>query len=185
MTAETEQTVIDQTRKWIKEVVIGCNFCPFAAREIKRNSVVFHVVMKATDHSALEKLAQSFEQLDRDTDTETIIIIFPDAFSDFFNYLDLHAVSEALLAELNYEGVYQIATFHPEYLFSGTETDDPANYTNRSPYPMLHILRESSVSKAVDSVPDADQIPLNNIAFAKQKGLHFMQALKESCKNLP
>ena len=110
---------------------------------------------------------------------ETTFIIFPDNFSDFETYLDLVELSEALAADQGYEGIYQIASFHPEYCFEGAEADDPANYTNRSIYPMLHLLREDSLSDALDNFPDAESIPERNIAFAQRKGLAFMQSLRD------
>ena len=85
----------------------------------------------------------------------------------------------SFLAKESYEGIYQLASFHPQYLFAGSNDNDPANYTNRSPYPMLHILREESLSKAIDSYPNVDDIPQNNIDFANAKGLYFMKNLLE------
>jgi hypothetical protein len=89
-------------------------------------------------------------------------------------------LAESLLEKEDYEGIYQMASFHPEYLFAGSTNEDPSNYTNRSPYPMLHFLRESSITKAVDSYPGIDDVPQRNIAFTKEKGLLYMQQLMQS-----
>ena len=94
-------------------------------------------------------------------------------------------LSEKLLKKEGYEGIYQLATFHPLYLFAGSAANDPANYTNRSPYAMLHLLREESLTAAIDRYPDTTRIPEKNIAYAQQKGLAAMKALREACMNGP
>ena len=112
---------------------------------------------------------------------ETSLLILPENFEDFYDYLNLiDEIEEQIISPL-YEGVFQIASFHPQYLFEGSTDNDPANYTNRSPYPMIHILRESSLDVAIDSHPGTEKIPDNNIAFAKMKGIHEMKRLRELC----
>ena len=172
-----DETVIADTKRWIIDVVIGCNFCPFAAREVKRNSIHYNVLNGATLNNILPAVMQSLYQLDADENIETSFLILPDAFSSLSLYLDMLDLAEQLNKKEKYEGIYQIAGFHPKYLFAGTKEDDPSNYTNRSPYPMLHFLREASVSKAVDSYPDIDNVPTRNIAFTKEKGLVYMKQL--------
>ena len=104
----------------------------------------------------------------------------PDHFSEFNDYLDLVEKAETLLTKNNYEGIYQIASFHPKYMFAGSDENDPSNYTNRSPYPMLHFLREESVTKAIAGYTDIENVPKRNIAFTKEKGLAYMQQLLKS-----
>ena len=174
-------TVIAQTRKWIADVIVGCNFCPFAAKPLKAGTIHYEIKSRADMQSALEILAASFIKLDKEESMETLFIIFPDSFFDFEEYLQLVELSEALLEKQGYEGIYQIASFHPDYLFAGSSQDDPANYTNRSPYPMLHLLREESLSRAIDSYPGTEKIPKQNILYAQQKGLVYMKMLRESC----
>jgi hypothetical protein len=181
----SEATIIAQTKKWITEVVVGCNFCPFAAKEVKRGSVHYEVVLPADKKIVLEKLADAFLLLDAATSIETILLIIPGSFRTFTAYLELVELGDAFLAKQGYEGVYQLASFHPEYVFAGTSIKDPSNFTNRSPYPMLHILRETSVTRAVDHYPDTANIPARNIAFTKNKGLAYMQLLRESCMLSP
>jgi hypothetical protein len=178
---DTPQTVIAQTKKWIIDVVVGCNFCPFAAREVKRDSIGYVVVENGDNKKGLEALASCFSKMDEDEALETMLIIFPHAFVSFDAYLQLVALSEKFLEKQGYEGVYQLATFHPLYLFAGAAKNDPANYTNRSPYPMLHLLREESLTAAIDRYPDTSTIPEKNIAFAQQKGLAAMEALRQAC----
>lgn len=179
----SEELFVRHTRKWITDIVMGCNFCPFAARAMKQDSIGYEVLMGANTVTALQAVLKAFVQLDEEPGLETFLIIIPDTFKDFKSYLDLVESAEQLLEHQGYEGIYQIASFHPEYIFAGSDAGDAANYTNRSPYPMLHFLREDSVSKAVDSHPDAAGIPARNIAFARNKGLAYLQALKEACSS--
>lgn len=177
---EREQ-MIAQTKKWIQDVVIGCNFCPFAAKEVKQGTVRYHVEEDADISACVTAFMQECELLDDNRDIETTILILPKGFDDFEDYLDLVAVLEEKMEEAGYEGVYQVASFHPEYKFEGTNDDDPANYTNRSIYPMLHLLREESVERAIERYPDAEGIPERNINFAHSKGLAYMQMLRDAC----
>ena len=178
----SDDIIIEQTRKWITDVVVGCNFCPFAAKELKRGSIHYEVLTGATTVTTLETVMTLVDQLDSNSTIETSLLILPGSFLLFDEYLQLLKMAERLLAKEKYEGVYQIASFHPKYLFAGSTEDDPSNYTNRSPYPMLHFLREDSVSKAIDSHPDVHEVPKRNIAFTKEKGLHYMQQLLNAAK---
>ncbi|HEY8398119.1 MAG TPA: DUF1415 domain-containing protein [Flavihumibacter sp.] len=173
-----QPAVIQQTRQWIINVVMGCNFCPFAAREINRNSVHFELAAAPDEESVLLQLYNLLEKMDEDDSIETAFLILPEGWKDFLQYLDLVEAVDALLEDQDYEGIYQVASFHPDYLFAGSTEDDPANYTNRSPYPMLHILREESIDKALEFYPgDPDEIPERNIRFAREKGLAYMKSL--------
>lgn len=180
MTDIDKEIIISKTKKWITNVVIGCNFCPFAAREVSRDSIHYEVLYDANQKMALDQLTALLHQLDNNKNIETTLLILPDSFTNFDNYLSLVNGSEKILKEKNYNGVYQIASFHPEYLFSRTSNNDPANYTNRSPYPMLHILREATVSKAIAGYLDIEKVPKRNIAFANEKGLAYMKQLLNS-----
>lgn len=176
-----DTTIIAQTQNWIKSVVIACNFCPFAAKALLKEQIRYAVFPAANVQESLEALMKELYFLDRADDFETSFLIFPNDFKDFSDYLDLVDLAEELLAEQGYDGIYQIASFHPDYCFAGAASDDPANYTNRSIYPMLHILREESVTKALADFPDAEHIPQRNIDFAQQKGLKYMQLLRAAC----
>jgi uncharacterized protein len=177
----TDSSIIAQTTQWINSVVIGCNFCPFAAKAVLRKSIRYVVLPEVTLESSLEAVMEELRYLDRAEDIETTLIIFPNHFADFEEYLDLAELAEDLSVEQDYEGVYQIASFHPDYCFAEAEANDPANYTNRSPYPMLHLLREDSITKALDHFIDPEGIPERNIAFAQEKGLKYMQMLRAAC----
>jgi hypothetical protein len=176
-----EADIIAHTKKWIQTVVIDLNFCPFAAKALLKKSIHYTVLQQPDQQESLEALFNTFLHLDREEETETAFVIFPDSFADFDAYLDLLEKANALLNMQNYEGIYQLASFHPDYCFEGTEPDDPANFTNRSPYPMLHILREQSVEKALLAYKDAHLIPERNTAMARKKGLLYMQALRTAC----
>lgn len=181
ITVNSDFLEITHTANWIKQVVIGCNFCPFAAKALAKKTVRY-VVKEITDFkSALTALAEEFEFLNSNLNIETTFIIFSDGFTDFLQYLDLVDKGERLLTKENYDGIYQLASFHPQYLFAGSTENDPANYTNRSPFPMLHILREDSITKALENFDDPDAIPEKNIEFAKTKGITYMKMLATSC----
>ena len=173
--------IIAQTKKWITEVVVGCNFCPFAASELLKESIHYEVLENADIQKVLEAVAAAMQQLNDEPNIETTLLILPFSFLNFYEYLDLVEDAETLLEKEGYEGIYQLASFHPAYLFAESTEDDPSNYTNRSPYPMLHFLREESVSKAVDSYSNIDEVPKRNIKFTHEKGLIYMQQLLAAC----
>jgi uncharacterized protein len=177
----SSQQIIDQTKKWIAEVVIGCNFCPFAARVIKQQTVFYKVETTTALPDCLESFLQEVARLDNDNTIETAFLIFPNAFKHFDDYLDLVAVAEKLLKQKGYNGIYQLASFHPLYMFADAVEDDAANFTNRSLYPMLHLLRESSIDKALEHYDDPEAIPERNINFAREKGIAYMKMLRDSC----
>jgi hypothetical protein len=169
--------VIDATKSWIEKVVVGLSFCPFAAKPFKEGSIRYKVINGKSLEQALTSVVVEMMFLDDNETTETTLIIFPDNFSDFKKYLELLDLSEQLLEKEGYEGVYQIASFHPKYLFAGTKESDPSNYTNRSPYPMLHILREDSLEQAIKKHVNANQIPEKNIQKANELGIEYFKNL--------
>jgi hypothetical protein len=178
---QENQQVIEQTKKWINDVVIGCNFCPFAAKVVKQQTVFYQVENSGDPAICLETFFTEIERLDEDEDIETSFLIFPESFPLFEDFLDLVSAAENLLIESDYEGIYQVASFHPDYQFAGTPLEDAANYTNRSIFPMLHLLRESSVDKALEHYTDPEGIPDRNIDFAREKGAVYMKMLRDAC----
>ncbi|WP_126969627.1 DUF1415 domain-containing protein [Gynurincola endophyticus] len=179
---DDHQRIIKETHEWVMKVVVGCHFCPFALPAVKNNSIRYVVSDALGPAAALEQMMEEVHFLDANEETETTLIIFPKAFQTFPSYLNLIEVAEELLADREYDGVYQIASFHPNYKFADSTSDDPSNYTNRSLYPMIHLLREESLEKALETFPDPEGIPIRNIAFAREKGLQYMQQLREMCK---
>ncbi len=163
-----KEGVIDATRKWLSDFVIEHNLCPFARRELANETIRF-VESDASDiERLLGQLHQELMLLEQDATVETTLLIHPNVLSDFQDYLDFLDIANGLLIELDLEGIFQVASFHPDYQFADTKFSDPENLTNRSPYPMLHLLREASVEKAVASHPDPESIPERNIALMKQ-----------------
>lgn len=176
--------IIAQTKKWVNTVIIAHNYCPFAKREIEKGSVRYNVVHETEFNSLLKDVMQECVWLDQNPDTETTLIIFPFNLNDFNSFLDCLVLAEDLLIAQGYEGVYQIASFHPNYCFQGAEQNDPANFTNRSPYPMFHLIREMSVETAIKNHPDAESIPERNVEYARQQGLANMEALLKQSMEL-
>jgi hypothetical protein len=174
---------IKQTQNWIEKVVLGLNFCPFAHKEVENNRVRYVQSDAFQAEAALQDLLKEMHYLEDHPETETTLLIYPLGFSDFDDYLDLLDLANALIEDQNYEGIFQVASFHPNYLFADSGPDDAANYTNRSPYPMLHLLREESLERALENHPNPDAIPERNVKFAREKGLAYMQVLLEACMN--
>jgi uncharacterized protein len=175
------QQIIDQTKKWINDVVVACNFCPFAANVLKQQTVHYQLERSEELAVCMESFNRETSRLDDEINIETIFIIFPNSFQQFDDYLNLVSLAEKLLQKNGYEGIYQLASFHPLYQFAGSPEKDAANYTNRSIYPMLHLLREKSIDKALEHYKNPENIPDRNINFAREKGLVYMQLLRDTC----
>ena len=134
--------------------------------------------------ACLSILASEMQELDvTDEAIETTLIMLPQGFEDFYDYLDLVDLAEALLVEQGYEGIYQLATFHPNYRFANAPVHDPANFTNRSPYPTLHLIREASIERVLEHYEDPEDIPERNIALAREKGYETFQKIMDSLKH--
>ena len=176
-----ETEVISATRKWVEDVVVGYNLCPFAKRELVRNRVRFVVSEAETEDELLQALHSELQRLEDEPGIETSLLIHPGVLQDFGPYNEFLDAADGLLAYLDMEGVYQIASFHPDYRFAGTEPDAAENYTNRSPFPMLHLLREASLEAAIDSYPDVDGIPQRNIELMNELGSEKMRSILRSC----
>ena len=176
-----DQQLIDTTQNWLKTIIIAYGICPFAKRELDRGSIHFSINHDTEIERCLLNLMLECDRLNIDSSIETTLLIYDCAFTAFDDYLDFLELAEALLIEQDYEGVYQLASFHPDYCFEGAETDDPANYTNRSPYPMLHLLRETSIDRALAAYPHPEKIPQRNIELTRELGLAKMQALLAAC----
>ena len=174
-----DEYYIKTTSNWIKNVVIQHNFCPFAAQPWQDRTIRYVVVREIEIELLLETVINECLTLDNRPEIETTLVILPDQFPSFEDYLDLVELSQALLTQQNYEGIFQIASFHPEYQFENSKSDDPANYTNRSPYPMLHLLREESVERAIMHYKNPELIPEKNIALTRAIGLEKMKEMRE------
>jgi uncharacterized protein len=169
------QRVIQQTKDWIDDFVVGLQLCPFAASAVANDSIDYIVCGKDDTAQHLLRLADCFIALDKDTSTETCMLIFADDYQAFDEYLELLELGNALLQKLGYSGAYQLASFHPDYQFADSEHDDAANFSNRSPYPMLHILREHSIERAIAQFENIEQVPANNVKRLQQLGSQTLQ----------
>lgn len=152
--------------------MIGLNLCPFAENPYRGNRVRFHISEQRSAAGLLEELRSELSQLALadPEDRETTLLIHPWVLSDFIEYNDFLEVCDEAVLQLDLEGVLQVASFHPQYQFSGSQPDDIENYSNRSPYPMLHLLREASVERAVAAVGDTGQIYRRNIRTLRALG---------------
>lgn len=173
--------ILQHTQQWIELVVIGCNFCPFAAKPFLANKVRIAITDASTDTQVLDTVQAETELLEFTSTLETTLIVLPQGYENFLTYLNLVETVQRKLRKWGYEGVYQLASFHPEYCFGDAPETDPANYTNRSPYPILHLLREESIAVALERFPNPDSIPERNIAYTNAKGLEYMRELLARC----
>ncbi len=174
-----DQEVLEHTRHWLEKAVIGLNLCPFAKAVYVKNQV--RLVVSHARHAD-----DLLEDLDRELDLlmatpadeiEMTLLIHPTLFDDFLDFNDFLEIADGVLDEHELEGVVQLASFHPKFQFEGTEPDDIGNYTNRAPFAMLHLLREESVERAVQSFPKADAIFEENIKTLEKLGHPGWQAL--------
>jgi hypothetical protein len=168
----TADEISAATRRWLEKSVIGLNLCPFADSVYRAGRVRFCVSEQRTAAGLLQELHAELLALNAAApeQCETTLLIHPWVLTDFIEYNDFLEVCEATIVELGLEGELQVASFHPRYQFAGTQAQDIENYTNRSPYPTLHLLREASVERAIAAVPDTDGIYLRNIRTLRELG---------------
>ncbi|MDV2077887.1 DUF1415 domain-containing protein [Marinobacter xestospongiae] len=176
-----ESHCVDATRRWVERVVVALNLCPFARKELVQERIRFVCSEAVSEEALLCDVHDELQYLEQHPDVETTLLIHPRVLQEFGAYLDGLADAEALLAHLGFEGVYQIASFHPDYQFAGTDNEAAENYTNRSPYPMMHLLREQSLEQAIAGYPDIDSIPRNNIDRVASLGVPAMRAMVAEC----
>jgi len=178
-----DDEIIAAVQRWVKSFVVDMNLCPFAKRELTRNRIRFALTAAKTEEALLMALQAELELLDSDTAIETTLLIHVNVLQDFDDYNQFLNYTDKLLRQTGLEGVYQIASFHPHYRFDGTESDDAENYTNRSPYPMLHIIREESLARAIAESANVDRIPARNIALMNNLGQDRLRTLLQACIN--
>ena len=167
-----ETTAIEDTQKWLIEAVVGLNLCPFAKAVVVKDMVRYRVCASAEPADLLALLREELQHLaNADPDQlDTTLLIAPRALPDFLDFNDFLADCDDMLLDLELDGVLQVADFHPRYQFGGTDVDDIENFTNRTPYPTLHLLREASMDKAVEAYPDAALIFERNIEVLNKLG---------------
>lgn len=176
--------VIEDTVRWLEKAVIGLNLCPFA-KGVHVKEQIHYAVSQATDaeavaedlHRELEALAEANAEK-----RDTTLLILPHALQDFLDFNDFLEVADAMIEELDLGGILQVASFHPQFQFEGTEVDDVTNCTNRAPYPILHLLREDSIDKAVEAFPEAESIYEQNMQTLEKIGLEGWLDLEVSAR---
>ncbi|SEL46826.1 hypothetical protein SAMN05216262_11197 [Colwellia chukchiensis] len=175
-------TEITETKLWLEQVIIELNFCPFAKKEFVNQTIHYHVSAAEQLKPALVELLSQCHYLHQHPNIETSLLIYGQGFRDFNRFLDFVDAANALIDTEGYAGVFQIATFHPDYCFADANYDDASNYTNRAPYPTLHLLREQSLTRVLKVYKNPETIPETNIALANEKGAEYFKALLKNIK---
>lgn len=180
----SESLVATHTMNWVRSFIIHYNLCPFAKGPVNKNQLRIEVSDSKKTAIALEQLISELQFLDQNPKTDTTLLVFSNGFKDFFQYLDLVDLAERLLAEQGYEGTYQLASFHPDYYFADSSPTDVSNYTNRSPYPMIHILREEQLEKVIHAYGDTSKIPIQNAKLMNELGLGLiLELIEKNCSS--
>lgn len=169
---KTAEEIVAATQLWLERAVIGLNLCPFAKQVHVKNQIRYAVSAAETPEALLADLVRELRTLEAAdaSEIDTTLLIHPRVLADFLDYNDFLVVADAAVADLELVGEIQVASFHPQYRFAGTDPDDITNYTNRSPYPTLHLLREASIERAVAVFPDATQIFKKNMETLRRLG---------------
>ena len=175
----SDEAIIAATRRWVDRAVVGLNLCPFA-KGVQTKGQVHYVVSHATDRQELlDDLKSELQALHAadPAQRDTTLLIAPRVFADFLDFNDFLDRADRLLRKMRMERDFQIASFHPQFLFADADADDISHYTNRAPYPILHLLREASIDRAVEAFPDASLIFEKNMQTLRTLGLEGWQAL--------
>ncbi|NQZ05916.1 MAG: DUF1415 domain-containing protein [Algicola sp.] len=187
----TQQAIVAATKKWLETVIVKYNFCPFARKELENDTIRYSVSELTSFDDLVELALAECRFLDDHPQTATTLMILPNGFDNFDRYLDLVDLIQSQVIESafteespegkSYEGIYQVASFHPDYCFADADKDDAANYTNRAPCPVVHFLREDDIAEALADYPDPENIPDRNITLARRKGTKKMAQLLSEC----
>lgn len=161
-----QHPAIVATRRWLEDVVIGLNLCPFAHKPNRQGLIDLVVSEAEREEEVLLDLQSQMQRLDQTppNQLETVVLVVSNCLQDFGDYNQFLDWVDSLIEQFDWQGIYQVASFHPDYQFGGTQPEDRENLTNRAPYPLLHIIREDSMEKALAFYPDSDKIPETNIA---------------------
>ncbi|MCR9262422.1 MAG: DUF1415 domain-containing protein [Pseudomonadaceae bacterium] len=178
-----ETRIVRAVEHWISQFVVDLNLCPFARRVSLNGGIRYSVTPAITADELTKALQSELDTLLTTPTIETTLLIHPQVLTNFYDYNDYLSEAEELLAQETYDGLFQIASFHPDYQFAGTVPDDAENYSNRAPYPLLHILRESSVTAAVDSYADVESIPENNLQRLNALGSDVLNEMWLRCSS--
>ena len=180
--------VIDASQRWLETVVVRHGLCPFASRVLNKNCLRFFVSEATTSEALVDDLIKELLHMNHHSrdELETSLLIHPYVLTDFQDYNDFLDVVDTVIDEAGLHGVIQVASFHPDYQFADSDEDDAANYTNRSPFPMLHLLREASIDEAVRDWTakgrNMEDIPLNNVETLRRMGKSLLEKQLLACK---
>ncbi len=166
---------IQQTKEWVEQIVVGLNLCPFAQYPLQAETIRYLAVANTNQLRTIVADELQYLSAGDSDEVETTLLVIESGYEDFLAYLDLIDQCQAILVQGDYEGEIQIASFHPQYQFADLNADDVRNYTNRSPYPMIHLIRESSISRAVDTYPNIDHIPVRNQELLLKLGKGYFE----------
>ncbi len=176
-----ENDTITAVKQWVETVIINLNLCPFAKKVYVNDQVRFAFSAAENEEDLLLHLHTELKLIEEDKSIKTTLLIHPFILNDFNAYNQFLAYADNLLEEMDLTGIYQIASFHPDYQFANTQVNDVENFTNRSPYPVLHIINEADVELAISTHPDIDSIPIRNEQLMRDLGPEKMQAILQAC----
>lgn len=177
-------SAVEKTRCWLENWVIQLNLCPFARYPYELNRVGVVTTEAPGSDDIFGFVLAELERLYTTPvkELETTLVVVENGLLSFDDYLDFLDLLERVLPETGLEGIIQIASFHPDYLFAGSDDHDPANYTNRSPYPMFHLIREASLEKALSDYPEPENIPQRNIRLLREMGVDAVKEALSICR---
>lgn len=175
------EAIISAVRTWVEQIVVAESLCPFARRPLEADQIRFTVTDADNKIALLASLSDEVDLLTQNPTVETTLLIHPGVLDDFFAYNQFLDDVDELIRSKDMEGVFQIASFHPEYQFAGTAPDDAENYSNRSPYPLLHLIREASIEAAIESFDDIEGVPERNIHHLRTIGAEALKTRLQAC----
>ncbi len=175
------EAILNSVGTWVEQLVVGEQLCPFARQPLKAGRVRFAVTFVTSEAALLDALAEEIARLEQNARIETTLLIHPNVLTEFESYNQFLDDVDELIRSMGVEGTFQVASFHPDYRFAGTGSEDAENYSNRSPYPLLHLLRERSIEAAIDAFDDIDGVPERNIRHLRQIGAETLAARLAAC----
>lgn len=190
MTIKESDDLINQTKNWINRFIIKLDICPFAKNVLMNDQIGFYVIEESETEECLMDVIAKLHELRKNPEIETTLLIYNQSFSDFDEYLDFVDIANQLIEEQCLANEFQLASFHPEYCFEDQgcfedqQHSDAANFTNRSPFPMLHLLRQSSIEKGLKFYKNPEQIPIRNIKRTRELGYKTLEKLRLECFDL-
>ena len=176
---DSKQHILQSVDAWLNEVVIGLNLCPFAKKPYVSKQIRTLIDESSSENALLETLYREFKHLEETNSQqlETTLIVIPNLLSDFYGYNQFLDEVDALIKNNNWLGIFQVASFHPQYQFAGTQPNDAENLTNKAPYPIIHLLREQSMEKALKRYPTPERIPEDNVNTVTRLSAEQIQQL--------